>query len=274
MTMFSFDNARFHYDPYPIGLISPAIAGDFYQSLVDSFPPLELFHFLPQAGRKYVLSEKFNSGNFRKFIGQNALWQELHGWIKSQAFVNQIDTMLRAHHIDLGLERTHLVTDGALGWRLGELAKGRWPQGDDALQTRFEFSMLPADGGYVIPHTDTPRKIITLVVFMVNENEWDERHGGGLEVDRMQDNRLAFNWLNEQVAFEDVECVRTLEFKPNQCVVFVKTFNSLHSVRPMSGNRDAMRRSITINILRQEGRSKKTPEGTLAATSRQPATRD
>jgi len=257
--MFSFENARFHYDPYPIGLIAPVMAEDLYQSLVDNFPPLELFHFLPRVGRKYVLSEKFNSVNYRKFIAQNPQWQELQRWIKSQAFVDEVDTMLRSHRIDLGLEHTRLVNHRAWTWRLGELAKGRWPQGDDALRTRFEFSMLPVDGGYVIPHTDTPRKIITLVVFMVNENEWDERHGGALEVDRMKDNRLAFNWMNEQVAFEDVECVRTLDFKPNQCVVFVKTFNSLHGVRPMTGGRDAMRRSITINIMRPEGRSKKTP---------------
>ncbi len=41
----------------------------------------------------------------------------------------------------------------------------------------------------------------------------------------------------------------TFEFTPNQAVVFVKTFNSWHSVRPMQGNGStAMRKTLTINI--------------------------
>jgi hypothetical protein len=51
------------------------------------------------------------------------------------------------------------------------------------------------------------------------------------------------------VPFEEVEVLHTFEFLPNQCVLFVKTFNSLHSVRPMAvpGPR-RMRRTLTVNI--------------------------
>ena len=55
----------------------------------------------------------------------------------------------------------------------------------------------------------------------------------------MQDN--GFSWLE----FSDGLNIITL----NQCVVFVKTFNSLHSVPPMRGKGSkAMRRTLTINI--------------------------
>jgi hypothetical protein len=250
--MFSFESAEFLYEPYPIGLVSSVLPDDLYAPLLDTFPPNELFHYLPQAGQKYVLSEKFNASEYRAFIDESPRWKALHDWIKSRGFVRAIDAMLREHHIEMGLAHTHMATHGAWAWRLGELAKGKWPHGDDVLQTRFEFSMLPANGGYVIPHTDTPRKIITLVVFMVKKEEWKESWGGGVEVGRAKHDRCAFNWLNEQIPFEDVEPVRTFEFKPNQCVVFVKTFNSLHSVRPMKGEEGVMRRSITINIMRPE----------------------
>jgi hypothetical protein len=46
--------------------------------------------------------------------------------------------------------------------------------------------------------------------------------------------RLAFN-RNAQAAFDEMEVLDTFEFTPNQVVVFVKTFNSSHSVRPMTG---------------------------------------
>ncbi len=113
--------------------------------------------------------------------------------------------------------------------------------------------MLPAEGGYVTPHTDTPRKIITLVVSMVKAGEWDPSFGGGTEVDRAKNHRHAFNRANRYIPFEEAEPLHTFEFNPNQCVIFIKTFNSLHCVRPMTGNGStAMRRRLTINIEKQE----------------------
>jgi hypothetical protein len=52
--------------------------------------------------------------------------------------------------------------------------------------------------------------------------------------------------------FEDAEPLHTFDFRPNQCVIFIKTFNSLHCVRPMAGAGSQMRRTLTINIEQQE----------------------
>ena len=61
--------------------------------------------------------------------------------------------------------------------------------------------------------------------------------------------QLAYNKLNNQADFEDMEVLRTYDFTPNRAVVFVKTFNSWHSVRPMrGGSSKTMRRTPTINI--------------------------
>jgi hypothetical protein len=60
--------------------------------------------------------------------------------------------------------------------------------------------------------------------------------------------RLAFN-RNAQAAFDEMEVLDTFEFTPNQVVVFVKTFNSWHSVQPMTGaGSPLMRKTLTINI--------------------------
>ena len=49
--------------------------------------------------------------------------------------------------------------------------------------------------------------------------------------------------------FEDIEVFDTLEFSPNQVLMFIKTFNLWHSVKPMLGKgTDAMRRTLAINI--------------------------
>ena len=46
-----------------------------------------------------------------------------------------------------------------------------------------------------------------------------------------------------------MEIIDSYPFEPNQAVIFVKTYNSWHSVRPMQGaGSKAMRRTLTINI--------------------------
>ena len=63
------------------------------------------------------------------------------------------------------------------------------------------------------------------------------------------DPRQIFNRLNARGRFEDMEILDTYPFQPNQAVMFVKTFNSWHSVRPMTGmGSKAMRKTLTINI--------------------------
>jgi len=46
-----------------------------------------------------------------------------------------------------------------------------------------------------------------------------------------------------------MEVLDTFEFLPNSGVIFIKTFNSWHSVRPMqSTDPELMRRNLIINI--------------------------
>ena len=42
--------------------------------------------------------------------------------------------------------------------------------------------------------------------------------------------------------------LRTVPFLPNQAMLFIKTFNSLHGVQPMKGPETRLRRTLTLNI--------------------------
>ncbi len=254
--MFLFDSAEFRYDPFPIGVIRPVLPAGLYDALVDSYPPVELFKHLPDVGNKYSLSEKYHPERYHDFVKSTPPWRDLHAWVKSRDFFDTVVGFLLEHYIDLDIADGHF--SGKRGrrvwpWRLSEIARGRWPRGDLSFRTRFEFSMLPADGGYVIAHTDTPRKVVTLVVSMLKDGEWDARLGGGTEIDRVRDPRYSFNWVNAKIPFEALEPIDTYEFVPNQCVIFIKTFNSLHCVRHMNATGSpVMRRTLTLNIERQE----------------------
>ena len=213
--MFHFKDAEFRYEPYPIGVIRPLMDADLYQELVEQYPPVELFMHLPKVGHKYVLSEKFNSENYHTFIEKSPVWTRLHRWIKSDEFIGSVDAILRDNFIDLGLSRRSFST--AKKWRhiWRDAKRGRLPRIPPGLRARFEFSMLPADGGCILPHTDTPKKLITLIISALKEGEWDPAYGGGTDVNRPKHPEHSFNWLNENVPFEDVETLHTFDFSPN-----------------------------------------------------------
>ena len=246
--MLSFTNARFLYEPYPIGVASSVFEEQVYKQLVESFPPVELFSFMPFHGNKYSLSEVNNPDKYHEYVRTTPVWNEFHRWIKREEFPGEVLAMLREHKIDLEVP-SQPAANGSGGSRLKRLVFGDPGVPPRALSARFEFSMLPANGGYIRPHTDSPQKIITLVVAMLSKGEWDPSFGGGTDVLRPRDITKNYNFKNDYLEFDEVETLTTFEYQPNQCVIFIKTFNSLHAVRPMTAHDgQLMRKTLTVNI--------------------------
>jgi len=249
-SLFELSGATFRYDPYPIGLARPVFSAELYDELLANWPAQDLFAFMPKLGKKYSLSEVNHPEKYEQFVRGNALWKQIHSEVKSARFVYNVLGALSANGIDLGIppgiavNRPPVKKSGLAGW-----AAHLHPQQASGLKTRFEFSMLPADGGHIKPHTDSPGKLITLVVSFCDPHEWRPEFHGGTTVLRPLDPRQNFNHLNRQLEFADTELLHTFPFEPNQCVIFVKTFNSLHAVSPMPcAGSPLMRKTLTINI--------------------------
>lgn len=260
--MLSFQDLSFAYEPYPIGLCAAILPAQTYRELVAAFPPLELFGAKEDLGHKYSLSEVNHPDAYHDYVRGSPPWLDFYRYVKSEAFIRETLASLAERGVDLGYDRCRVRSRSRLGG-LGRLPAGlgsgleslrktfdRVASGRAVLGARFEFSVLPGDGGHILPHTDAPQKLVTLVLSMLDEGEWREEWGGGTEVLRAADPGVAFNKMNRYLAFDEVERVRSLPFQPNQCVVFVKTFNSLHAVSPVRGGSDVLRRTLTINIER------------------------
>ena len=249
--MLNFENATMRYEPYPLGIVRPALEPEFYHELVRTFPDLALFETLEKYPHKLSLSEKFAPENYRRFLRDCAPWGRFHAWVKSEAFIRSVVGFLRENHVELPLDDAFEDRMGKLRRWGRALRRGRLPAPQTRLSSRFEFSVLKADGGEVAPHTDTPRKVITLVLSMVGEGEWAPEVGGGLDINRATDPAYAYNWKNRIVPWDSVEVIDTVPFLANQCTVFVKTHNSLHSVRRMTETgSDLLRKTVTIVIER------------------------
>jgi hypothetical protein len=235
--------ASFRYEPYPIGIIRDVFDPEIYDRLVASFPPVELFRFMQYHGDKWSLSEANNPELYHKFLSSNLDWSRLYKEVKSKDFIAQVLETLSRSKIDLGLaanDHTSLLSE------VRNRLFGRKSQKE--LRARFEFSMMSAEGGHILPHTDSPQKHITLVVSMLKPGEWDQAWGGGTDLMRPIEPSDNFNHQNRYLEFSQVETIDTMAYEPNQCVIFVKTFNSLHAVKPMTGPRQVLRRTLTVNI--------------------------
>jgi hypothetical protein len=245
--MLNFENVRFDYEPYPVGLVRGAFAPEVYRDLVDTLPDDRDFVVKKYLGTKLSLSQLNNRAGYHAHLQRHPAWKRFYDYIKSEGFIAETLEMLRAHNIDLGL--SNLDWRERLERRYKAYKRGAPQPHFPRLRSRFEFSSMPVSGGSIRPHTDAVSKIVTMVIPMLRECEWKEEFGGGTSVVWPKDHTRSFNLTNGYLDFDEVDCLRTYPFEPNQCLVFVKTYNSWHAVWPMTGNDPAiLRRTLTINI--------------------------
>src|SRR5262245_29375566 len=202
--MLNFSATHIRYEPYPLLVLRPALDPALYGELCESYPDSSLFETHPKYDYKLTFSEKFQKDTYNKFIRETRPWKRFHEWLKSDEFIRGTLDFLESSGIDLGVDRNVEAVPRRLVRVLSAVKDGRLPSIAPRLRTRFEFSVLKADGGEVAPHTDTPKKIITLVLSMIKEGEWNPALGG-LDVNRATDPQYSFNWKNRSVPWESVE---------------------------------------------------------------------
>lgn len=245
--MLNFEAIRFDYDPYPIGIARRVIDLERYREMVDTLPDDGLFVTKENLGTKLSLSQLNNRAGYLAHIRNHRVWQRFYDYIKSERFIAETMAMLKEHGIDLGL--ANLGLRDRMARRVRALKRGSPQPHFPKLRSRFEFSSMPVTGGSIRPHTDAVSKAVTMVIPMLRENEWQDSYGGGTSVVKPKDIRHSFNRVNNYLDFDEVDCLKTFPFEPNQCLVFVKTYNSWHAVWPMTGDDpNTLRRTLTINI--------------------------
>ena len=245
--MLNFSNIEFDYDPFPIGIARPALLADVYSELVRTFPAIELFRYMKSKGEKYSLSQYNNRQNYHRFLKTTPSWRRFHSYIHSPEFITGTYEMLRQHNLDLDLPAPGFMR--RLSQQFSAWKRGTPVPHFPRIKARFEFSAMPVTGGSILPHTDSTRKSVTMVVPILEEDEWDSAWGGGTSVVRPKDPARIFNRVDYRLDFDEVDTLKTFAFAPNQCLVFVRTDTSWHAVMPMTGS-DAtiLRKTLTINI--------------------------
>lgn len=210
--MIDLTSLKMQPEPFPFGLAAPALAESVYAAMVATFPTDD-FIYLKGGYDKLSLSERNNPKGYLRFVGASPLWTAFYRYVKKD--------LIKSFPLPL-------------------------PSGP--LTARFEFSALPANGGFILPHTDIPSKFVTLVIPMVRPGEWRSEWGGGTDILRPKVAEHVYADYRSPRGFFDT--VASVPFEPNQALVFCKTADSWHSVGPIQGPVGMVRRSLTVNIER------------------------
>lgn len=218
MVRLDLSRLEMHADPYPIGLARDVFAPDMYEDLLAVWPPEDVYTVMRGGYNKRSLSERNNPAIYSLVVSKTSAWRAFHAWVKTQ-MIGDVSALLAERGIKLPTAR---------------------------LSARFEFSSMPADGGFIAPHTDIASKLVTLVVPMVRPGEWREEWGGGTDALRPLDPTATLK--DYQAPLKEFSVERTMPFAPNVCTVFLKSATSWHSVGPIKGPADVWRRSLTINV--------------------------
>lgn len=248
--MFRFDDVTFRYEPSPVGVVRQMFDADLYAELSGTFPPASLFKPDPGASRRSSFSRTTDAKTFREFLASAPAWRELFRWSRTRDCLDRTLTMLAAHSIDLGTAGSRASLPQRL-WRLAAAVKHRnLRNASSALRLEMTFVIMPADGGFLLPHTDDPSKAVNLATSMMRPGEWDPAFGGSTDIDWPNDPRRIYSRGVDRLAFDDVHLLDSIAYAPNQAVIVVKTFNSWHSIRPMQGRgSQALRKTLNVNIL-------------------------
>jgi hypothetical protein len=234
-----------NFEPFCFFYVDDYLPVDVYQTLLESYPEASNFRYNDEGKMGFRSSEDPEAVD--RFCDGRPLWRQLVDFFGSDAFLNDArNTFLRP-----------LVS--ARGWsgRRPWLNCTRRPvpsnwlryQLQEPVRTTIQFSALPRDAS-VAPHSDAPRKLISLLLYF-RDRDWQDSWGGGTEFYQPLDPVAARGWSQtERVAFEEFKTIGVTNFVGNRLAGFVRSDDSYHGVPPLACPPEQDRKALLINIKR------------------------
>lgn len=216
-----------------------------YRSLRESFPDGSTYESDGSGKLGFRSSEE--PDDFERFCEENRDWKQLLEFFRSDAFV-----------VDAGRALAPSLV-AARGWK----GRRRWKNCsntdspthrlhyvlEEPVRTTFQISQLPS-GAEVVPHSDAPRKLISLMLYF-RDDDWKDAQGGGTVFFEPKDPARAKHWKpTDRIPFSELTEIGRCGFARNRLAGFVRSSNSYHGVRRIEGPDSASRRALLVNIKR------------------------
>jgi len=251
--MINIDNISFNFDPFPYGVAKNIFSKIHYSELVKNFPKISDMSRIEEKDNltlkfnKFALSSRNNPVKFNSVINKNNTYKDFCNYLLSEQFKNYLINILKKNNVDFGIN-----TNSTIKKKIKKILTYIFPfsilKPTQEIDIVVEFSSIPSNGGFLKPHTDGQHKLASIVIPIV-DNDWKKEFNGGTNLLRPLDETKTYNLLNNTYEFEECFIVKTIDFDPNQFLIFLKTYNSFHSVGPLKSNvSNHYRNSITLII--------------------------
>lgn len=208
--LYSVANAPLRYFPFPHIYVEEAFPPAFYSRIVEHLPPPDRFSTLQQLGRVY--------GDY----SESRLVLQL-----APGSVDKLDEPYRSFWYETG---HWLLTGGFMSLLLQKFDP--WIAKGSANEAFVHEAFLVQDYSTyrLAPHTDSPRKVVS-VLFYLPRDETLADLGTSLYLpkDRAR--------VSDGTAFEpreEFDLVKTMPYRPNRLLAFVRTDDSFHGVEPLT----------------------------------------
>ena len=180
---------------------------DFYHNLEKTFPDKKFF------SEHNDFARTFNDENekFDEFLENNTDWKGFLGHLKSDRFIQDLVNLF---------ELRNVYSNRKSFKKYLPLYK--------KVRTSFCFN-ISEEGGFSLPHTDSSRKLVSMVLFFVDKS-WSQRNGGQVILYKPKNKNDENNWRNKRVDKNNLNILKIISPIPNKIYGFKKTKNSYHSV--------------------------------------------
>ncbi len=205
--------------------IENLLDNNIYQDLRVNFPDERYFN----QHDEFAKTLHDESENFNEFIKNNQSWDKFINTLKSKQFKNSLINFFDIKNI---------YVDNSWKKFLPFFKKAKMS---------FCFN-ISEKGGYSLPHTDSSRKLLSMVFFFVDD-AWNEKNGGQVFLYKPIDPKYERNWRNKRIDKEYLEKIETVIPSPNKIYAFKKSKNSYHSVEPVTGYNQLKRKVLMINLI-------------------------
>jgi hypothetical protein len=236
---------RVRTDPFCFFQVDDYLPADLYRRLFASFPDESNHRFNTEGKMGFRSSEDPDAVG--RYCDAHPEWRQLIDFFGSDGFLAD----LRAAFAQPLRE--------ARGWA----GRRRWlpctnrkpPESplryllEEPVKTTFQFSMLPRDA-VVVPHSDAPRKLVSLLLYF-RDPDWQDAWGGGTEFYAPLDEGRARSWgATDRIPFEEFKTIGSTPFAANRLAGFVRSARSYHGVPPLGCPAGRTRKALLINVKR------------------------
>jgi len=206
--------------------ISNFLEEENYKDLNATYPDSILF----SAHNDFAKSLTDESSNFFSFLEKNEKWKNFIDKINSKKFADDLIKLFELKNI--------------------YFSEKSWKKNIPIFKkVKLSFCFnISEEGGFSKPHTDSSRKLASMVLFFV-DNSWSKKNGGQVKLYKPKNTIFENNWRNERVNEENLEVIKTIIPSPNKIYGFKKTKNSYHSVEAVKTINGLHRKVLMINLI-------------------------